>query len=220
MASKLRYAVKVTKTLHLQRTKKKITRKSDDGLIDSDWMTEYESDQSSSQTRLPELSQKKDVRMAALANGLPTRIDLRESSAKTNCEVSSGFALVPIRNGNSNAMTEVLPPLGGRNTQLGIEISNAMTEVLPPLGGRNAQSGKENVESSVGKATGQPNALSSGMPGVLDNVAWAIAKRVFDPGGLATSTQTSHELAVIEGLNHSNLAMPFLSLCNDKKAIL
>ena len=46
---------------------KKITRKSDDGLIDSDWMTEYESDQSSSQTRLPELSQKKDVRMAALA---------------------------------------------------------------------------------------------------------------------------------------------------------
>ena len=44
-------------------------------------MTEYEPDQSSSQMRLPELPQKKDDRMAALANGLPTRIDLRDGSA-------------------------------------------------------------------------------------------------------------------------------------------
>jgi hypothetical protein len=130
-----------------------------------------------------------------------------------NCEESTRIAPVPSRNEtNSNAMTEVLPPLGGRNTQLGIEISNVMTKVLPPLGGRNAQSGKENVESSVGKETGRSIALSRGMPGVL-GVAWAITK-VFDPGGLATSTQISYELAAIERFNHSNLAMHFCNIAN------
>ena len=115
---------------------KNITRKSDHGLIklDSVWMTEYEPDQSSSQMRLTELPQKKDDRMAALANGLPTRIDLREGTA---------------------------------------------------------------------------------MPGVLGNVAWAFA--IFDPGGLASSTQFSYELAAIERFNHLDLAMHFLSLCNDTK---
>ena len=45
------------------------------------------------------------------------------------------------------------------------------------------------------------------MPGVLGNVAWAFA--IFDPGGLATSTQMSYELAAIERFNRSNLAMYF-----------
>ena len=80
-----------------------------------------------------------------------------DDGSAANCKVRTGNAPVPSRNEtNSNAMTVVLPPRCGRNTQLGIEFSNAMTEVLPPRCGRNTQSGKENVESSVGKATGNP----------------------------------------------------------------
>ena len=167
---------------------KKSIRIIDGGLTDFD-----ETGQSTSPTRLPELPQKKNDRTAALANGLPTRIDLRGSLAKTNCEVGIGNALVAA---NRDETT-----------------SNARTEILSPQCGRNTQTDKENVVSSAGTATGQPNALSSGMSGALGSDVWEIAKRIFDPGGLSIATQTSHELAVIEQLCCSFTA----SLSNDTK---